>query len=137
IPLGEGAEALFAGLKQLGVRTAILSGGFTFVGQRVQARLGIDHLVANTLEIVDGKVSGCVFGEIVDGARKKEALAEIAAKFEIPLEQTVAIGDGANDLPMLGLAGMGIAYHAKPLVQQSARFAINHLGLDAVLYLIA
>jgi phosphoserine phosphatase len=137
IPLTDGAEVLIAGVKELGYRTAILSGGFTFVGKHLKARLGIDHMFANELEIVDGMVTGRVSGGIVDGQRKKELLQAIAGEERIPLEQLVAVGDGANDLPMLGVSGMGIAFHAKPIVRREARFAISSLGLDAILYLLS
>jgi phosphoserine phosphatase len=134
--LVNGAEELISTLKILGYKTAILSGGFTFFGKHLQARLGIDHLHANQLEVVDGVVSGRVAGEIIDGKRKAELLAEISHRENIALDQVVAVGDGANDLPMLNLAGMGIAFHAKPLVRSSARHAVSHLGLDSLLYLI-
>ena len=136
IPLVEGAEQLINTLKRLGYKTAILSGGFTFFAQHLQARFGIDYVFANTLDIVDGKVSGEVKTEIVDGARKAELLRQIARQENISLEQVVAVGDGANDLPMLGIAGMGIAFRAKPLVRKTANHAVSFLGLDSLLYLI-
>lgn len=136
IPLTDGAERLIAMLKRLSYKTAILSGGFTFIGRKLQARLGIDHLHANELEIVDGKVTGEVKCEIVDGKRKASLLKEIAEKEGLNLEQVIAVGDGANDLPMLHLAGLGIAFNAKPIVRASARQAISTLGLDGILYLI-
>jgi phosphoserine phosphatase len=120
----------------LGYKTAILSGGFTFFGEHLQARLGIDYVFANELEIENGAVTGKVVGEIVDGKKKAELLEAIALKENISLDQVVAVGDGANDLPMLNLAGMGIAFHAKPLVRESANHAVSHLGLDSLLYLI-
>jgi len=120
----------------LGYKTAILSGGFTFFGKHLQLRLGIDHVFANDLEIEDGVVTGRVAGEIVDGEKKAELLEAIARTENISLDQVVAVGDGANDLPMLNIAGMGIAFHAKPLVRQSANHAVSHLGLDSILYLI-
>jgi phosphoserine phosphatase len=123
-------------LKRQGYKTAILSGGFTFFGRHLQARLGVDYLHANELEIKDGFVTGRVVPPIMDGQRKAEMLQEIARQEGIPLEQTIAVGDGANDLPMLNLAGMGIAYRAKPLVRQKAQHAISTLGLDAILYLL-
>jgi phosphoserine phosphatase len=135
-PLADGAERLITTLKRLGYKTAILSGGFTFFGQHLQKRLGIDYVFANQLEIVDGAVTGKVAGEIVDGARKARLLAQIAQSENISLDQVVAVGDGANDLPMLNAAGMGIAFHAKPLVRESARHAVSHLGLDGILYLL-
>ena len=136
VPLADGAERLISTLKRLGYRTAILSGGFTFFGQHLQKRLGIDYVFANRLEIVDGAVTGKVAGEIVDGAKKAQLLAQIAQSENISLDQVVAVGDGANDLPMLNAAGMGIAFQAKPLVRESARHAVSHLGLDGILYLL-
>jgi phosphoserine phosphatase len=136
LTLTEGAEYLVDTLKALGYKTAILSGGFTFFGERIRDRLGIDYMYANNLEIVNGVDSGEVRGEIVDGQRKAEILVELAAKENIKLEQTVAVGDGANDLPMLSIAGLGIAYRAKPLVRASAKQAISNIGLDGILYLM-
>src|SRR5579862_4760774 len=136
IPLAEGAERLIRTLKMLGYKTAILSGGFTFFARHLQQRLGIDYVFANELDIVDGVVTGQVRTEIVDGARKAELLRQIAHRENISLEQVVAVGDGANDLPMLGIAGMGIAFRAKPLVRQTASHAVSFLGLDSLLYLI-
>jgi phosphoserine phosphatase len=136
IPLVTGAEQLIGTLKTLGYKTAILSGGFTFFARHLQARLGIDHVYANDLDIEDGVVSGQVRTPVVDGARKAELLRTIALQESISLDQVVAVGDGANDLPMLGIAGMGIAFRAKPLVRQTASHAISFLGLDSLLYLI-
>src|SRR5437588_366895 len=135
-PLADGAERLITTLKRLGYKTAILSGGFTFFGEHLQKRLGIDYVFANQLEIVDGTVTGKVAGEIVDDAKKAQLLAQIAEWENISLDQAVAVGDGANDLPMLNAAGMGIAFQAKPLVRESARHAVSHLGLDGILYLL-
>lgn len=134
--LTEGAETLFAELKRLGYKTAILSGGFSYFAKQVQARLGIDYVFANELEVVDGKVTGVAVEPIVDAQRKADLLTELAHKEGLSLEQTIAVGDGANDLPMLALAGLGVAFRAKPLVRQSARHAISTLGLDGVLYLL-
>jgi phosphoserine phosphatase len=136
IPLVDGAEQLIGTLKMLGYKTAILSGGFTFFARHLQERLGIDYVFANELDIADGKVSGLVRTAIVDGKRKAELLRQIARKECISLEQVVAVGDGANDLPMLGIAGMGIAFRAKPIVRQTADHAVSFLGLDSLLYLI-
>jgi phosphoserine phosphatase len=136
IPLEDGAERLISTLKSLGYKTAVLSGGFTFFGQHLQKLLGLDYVFANELDIENGAVSGRVSGEIVDGRKKAELLQWLAAKETISLDQVVAVGDGANDLPMLSVAGMGIAFHAKPLVRSSARHAVSHLGLDSLLYLI-
>jgi phosphoserine phosphatase len=136
IQLAEGAERLISTLKLLGYKTAILSGGFTFFGQHLRERLGIDYVFANELEIQNGLVTGRVVSEVVDGDKKAELLEQIASQENISLDQVVAVGDGANDLPMLNLAGMGIAFHAKPLVRKSANHAVSHLGLDSILYLI-
>jgi phosphoserine phosphatase len=136
IPLVEGAERLIRTLKMLGYKTAILSGGFSFFAAHLQVRFGIDYVFANDLHVVNGIVTGEVQTPIVDGPRKAELLREIAHKENISLEQVVAVGDGANDLPMLGIAGMGIAFRAKPLVRQTANHAVSFLGLDSLLYLI-
>jgi phosphoserine phosphatase len=136
IPLAEGAERLIRTLKLLGYKTAILSGGFTFFARSLEQRLGIDYVHSNELEIVDGAVTGRVIPPIINGSRKAALLAEIAEREGISLEQVVAVGDGANDIPMLDLAGMGIAYRAKPLVRQNADQSISCLGLDGLLYLI-
>jgi phosphoserine phosphatase len=136
IPLMDGAERLTSTLKRLGYKTAILSGGFTFVGRVLQERLGIDYLHANELDIVDGVVTGEVKCQIVDGARKAALLEQIAKTEGLSMDQVIAVGDGANDLPMLRLAGLGIAFHAKPIVRRSARQAISTLGLDGILYLL-
>lgn len=136
LPVTEGAEKLVSTLKRLGYKTAILSGGFDYFGRYLQNMLGIDHVYANELEIVDGKLTGRVSGTIVDGARKAELLRQIARQEQISLEQVIAVGDGANDLPMLGIAGLGIAFRAKPIVQESAKQAISTLGLDGILYLL-
>jgi phosphoserine phosphatase len=136
LPLSEGAERLISNLKRVGYKIAILSGGFTFFGNRLAQRLGIDYVHANELEIRDGKLTGNVVGAIVDGARKAELLKTIAEKEGISLQQVIAVGDGANDLPMLGLAGLGVAFHAKPKVKKGAGHAISTMGLDSILYLI-
>ena len=136
LPVNEGAEHLISTLKQLGYKTAILSGGFSYFGRRLQQMFGIDYVYANELEIKDGRVTGRVAGEIIDGARKAELLREIAAKENISLEQVIAVGDGANDLPMLSIAGLGIAFQAKPMVRANASHNISNLGLDGVLYLL-
>jgi phosphoserine phosphatase len=136
VPLMEGAERLVGTLRRLGYKTAILSGGFTFMGRELQRRLGIDYLHANSLDIRDGVVTGDVREPIVDGARKAWHLTEIARTEGLSMEQVIAVGDGANDLPMLELAGLGIAFRAKPLVRQTARQSLSTLGLDGILYLI-
>lgn len=136
LPMMEGAERLFRTLKARGAKTAIFSGGFTFFGNYLKEKLGVDYVFANHLDVQDGVVTGEVIGGIVDGARKAELLIEIAGREGIPLEQVCAVGDGANDLPMLGLAGMGVAFHAKPVVRAAARYAMTHVGLDGLLYLL-
>lgn len=136
LKLSEGAEILMKTLKALGYKTAILSGGFTIFGERIREQLGIDYLYANTLDIENGRVTGKVCGAIVDGQRKAELLVELAIKENVNIEQTVAVGDGANDLPMLSIAGLGIAYRAKPVVRASAQQAISNIGLDGILYLM-
>lgn len=134
--LTEGAETLISQLRRLGYKTAILSGGFTYFAEKLQKRLGIDYVYANALPIENGKVTGEVQLPIVDGQRKADLLRELAQREGISLEQTIAVGDGANDLPMLSIAGLGVAFRAKPLVKQSAKQAISTLGLDGILYLL-
>lgn len=136
IPITEGAERLISTLKALGYKTAILSGGFTWFGHYLQKRLGIDHVHANELEIDNGKITGRVREPIVNGQRKADLLRDIAHQEGISLEQVIAVGDGANDLPMLSIAGLGIAFRAKPMVKENAEQAISNLGLDGILYLI-
>jgi len=136
LPVTEGAGRLIKTLKKYGYKIAILSGGFTFFGRYLQTIMGIDYVFANELEIKDGKLTGNYVGEIVDGEMKAELLKKLAFKEDLHLEQVIAVGDGANDLPMLNLAGLGIAFHAKPLVQESAENAISSLGLDSLLYLL-
>lgn len=136
LKLMEGAERLMVFLKQLGYKTAIVSGGFTCFAEHLQQRLGIDHIHANTLEIIGGKVTGETKGRIVDASRKAELLRELADREGCCHEQVIAVGDGANDLEMLAAAGLGIAFRARPVVRQSARQAISTLGLDAILYLL-
>ncbi len=136
LPLTEGAERLFKTLKKYGYKTAILSGGFTFFGNYLKNQLDIDYVFANELEIVDGKLTGHHSGEIVNGEKKAELLKLLAFKEDIHLEQVIAVGDGSNDLPMLKLAGLGIAFHAKPKVKASAKNHISTIGLDAILYLL-
>lgn len=136
LPVTEGLPELMTQLKLTGYKTAILSGGFTYFARHLQQKFGFDYIHANELDIVDGKVTGEVTGRIVNGVRKAELLREIAQREGIHLEQTIAVGDGANDLPMLSIAGLGIAFRAKPLVRESAKQSISNLGLDSILYLI-
>ncbi|MFX4226749.1 MAG: phosphoserine phosphatase SerB [Porticoccaceae bacterium] len=134
--LNDGADRLIKQLRELGFKTAILSGGFDYFGNHLREKLGIDYVYANKLEIVDGKLTGKVLGDIVDADRKAALLAQLAAEQGLTLQQTIAVGDGANDLKMLGIAGMGVAFHAKPVVRESADYALTNLGLDAILYLM-
>ncbi|MEB3768304.1 phosphoserine phosphatase SerB [Acinetobacter sp. MD2] len=136
LTINEGAERLISTLKALGYHTAIFSGGFQYFAEYLQQKLGIDEVHANQLDVCDGKVTGEVTGQIVDAARKAELLQSLAHKLDISLAQTVAVGDGANDLAMLAKAGLGVAYKAKPLVRQTAEHAIAQVGLDGVLYLL-
>ena len=137
LPMTEGVERLMMVLKRYGYKIALLSGGFTFFGEYLQKKLGIDYVYANELEIGDdGKLTGRYLGDIVDGQRKAELLRLIAQVEKVDLEQTIAVGDGANDLPMLSLAGLGIAFHAKPRVVANARQSINTIGIDGVLYFL-
>ena len=133
IRLTPGAEELIATLKAHGWKVGVVSGGFTWFTRRLQARLGLDYALANELEIHDGRLTGGIKGAIVDAQAKKQALLSQAAAWSIPLEQTVAVGDGANDLPMILAAGLGIAFHAKPAVVERAPAAITNGGLDKVL----
>ncbi len=137
LPMTEGVERLMMVLKRYGYKIALLSGGFTFFGEYLQKKLGIDYVYANELEVgEDGKLTGRYKGDIVDGHRKAELLRLIAQVEKVDLEQTIAVGDGANDLPMLSLAGLGIAFHAKPRVVANARQSINTIGIDGVLYFL-
>ncbi len=137
LPITEGAERLMSVLKRCGYKIAILSGGFTYFGEYLQRKFGIDYVYANELEVdEDGKLTGRYVGEIVDGHRKAELLKLIAQVEKVNLAQTIAVGDGANDLPMLSEAGLGIAFHAKPRVVANAKQSINTIGLDGVLYFL-
>jgi len=136
IPFTKGAKRLIKVLKKLGYKTAVLSGGFDFFTSRLKEELGLDYAYSNKLEIIDGKLTGKVVGEIVTGERKKELLISIADELGIPLNQTIAIGDGANDLPMIAKAGLGIAFNAKPKVREEAGTFVNSNGLDSILYLL-
>ncbi len=136
LPLSEGTELVCSTLKGLGYKLAILSGGFTFVGTHLKEKLGFDYVYANELDIKDGLVTGKVRGDIIDGDKKATLLKTIARQENITLEQTIAVGDGANDLPMISCAGLGVAFHAKPLVRERAGNAISSVGLDGLLYLL-
>ena len=136
LPLTDGADLVVKTLKGLGYKIGILSGGFRFVGEYLKAKLGIDYVYANKLDIKDGRVTGEVVGEIVDGETKAQLLRKLAEQENIALEQTIAVGDGANDLPMISIAGLGVAFNAKPVVRQRAANAISSVGLDGLLYLI-
>jgi len=136
LPITKGARRLIDALKTYGFKTAILSGGFTYFGNYLQKELGMDYVYANQLEIKNGKLTGNYLGEIVDGDKKAEYLKEIAQKEGIDISQTIAVGDGANDLAMLNDAGLGIAFHAKPKVKENAQNSISSIGLDGVLYLL-
>ncbi|HXB22242.1 MAG TPA: phosphoserine phosphatase SerB, partial [Candidatus Solibacter sp.] len=136
LPITPGAHRLMRTLRSLGYKTAILSGGFTCFAQKLQSELGFDYVYANELGINSGRLTGEPIGEIINGKRKAELLQQIARQEGIALEQTIAVGDGANDLPMLSIAGLGVAFHAKPLVRQEAQHSISIMGLDALLYLL-
>ena len=136
LPITEGVERLMFVLKRYGYKIAILSGGFTYFGNYLKENFGIDYVYANQLEIVDGKLTGRYLGDIVDGKRKAELLRLLAQVENVDIAQTIAVGDGANDLPMLSTAGLGIAFHAKPKVVANAQQAINTIGLDGVLYFL-
>ena len=136
LPITKGARRLMDTLKSYGLKTAILSGGFTYFGHYLQKELGIDYVYANQLEIKDGVLTGGYIGDIVNGDKKAEYLKEIAQKEGIDINQTIAVGDGANDLAMLNLAGLGIAFHAKPTVKDNTQNSISSIGLDGILYLL-
>ena len=136
LPMTEGVDRLMFVLKKYGYKIAILSGGFTYFGNYLKERFGLDYVYANELEIKNGKLTGNYVGEIIDGPRKAALLRQIATNEQVDIAQTIAVGDGANDLPMLATAGLGIAFHAKPKVTANAQQAINTIGLDGVLYFL-
>ena len=135
-PLPKDSERMMTILKRVGYKTAILSGGFTYFGNYLRQRFGFDYVYANELEIVDGRLTGRYAGEIVDGRRKAELLRLLCQFENINIAQSIAVGDGANDLPMLSLAGLGIAFHAKPKVKATAGQSISTIGLDGILYFL-
>lgn len=136
LPITEGLDRLMTVLKRIGLKTAILSGGFTYFGEWLKRRYGFDYVYANELEIEDGKLTGRYVGDIVDGKRKAELLRLLAQVENVDIRQTIAVGDGANDLPMLSIAGLGIAFHAKPKVKENARQSLSTIGLDGILYFL-
>ena len=136
LPITEGADRLMRVLKKVGFKIAILSGGFTYFGNYLKQKFGIDYVYANELEVIDGKLTGRYLGEVVDGKRKAELLRLIAQVENVDIRQTVAVGDGANDLPMISIAGLGIAFHAKPKVKATAEQSISTIGLDGILYFL-
>ena len=136
LPITEGVDRMMTILKRVGYKTAILSGGFNYFGNYLKRKFGFDYVYANELEVEDGKLTGRYTGEIVDGARKAELLRLLCQFENIDIQQSVAVGDGANDLPMLNIAGLGIAFHAKPKVRATARQSISTVGLDGILYFL-
>jgi len=136
LPITEGAARLISHLRHFGYKVAILSGGFTYFANYLKEKLGIDYVYANQLDFKNGKLTGKVSGDIVDGQMKAKLLTQLAEQEGISTEQVIAVGDGANDLPMLAIAGLGIAFHAKPIVKEQAQHSIANLGLDAILYLL-
>jgi phosphoserine phosphatase len=136
VVLTEGAERVTLTLKQLGYKIGIISGGFEYFGKYLQKKLALDYVFTNRLEIKDGKLTGKLEGDIIDGHKKAEILRTIAKFENISLQQTIAVGDGANDLPMISIAGLGVAFHAKPIVEENAQRSISSVGLDGLLYLM-
>jgi phosphoserine phosphatase len=136
LQLSPGAEALLAAARAAGIRTLLVSGGFTFFTERLQPRLGLDYTASNTLEVVDGKLSGRVLGDIVDAQGKADWLDRVRTELGLKTEQVIAVGDGANDLKMIAAAGISIAYRAKPVVREQASYALNRVGLDGVIPLL-
>jgi len=136
LPITPGAARLISHLRHFGYKIAILSGGFNYFANYLKEKLGVDYVYANQLDFKEGKLTGKVTGDIIDGQMKAKLLRKIAEEEGISTEQVIAVGDGANDLPMLAIAGLGIAFHAKPIVKQQAQHSITNLGLDAILYLL-
>jgi len=135
LTLNPGAEQLMRGLRQAGLRTVLVSGGFTYFTDRLKDRLGFDHAFANRLEVDNGRLTGRIIGDIVDAAAKRKVLESVRDEIGLLNTQTIAAGDGANDLEMLEAAAIGVAYHAKPVVRTRASYAISHAGLDGILNL--
>ncbi|SEP32675.1 phosphoserine phosphatase SerB [Nitrosovibrio sp. Nv6] len=135
VRLSPGAEHMLQRMKSAGLKTMVISGGFTFFTDRIKKKLNLDYAAANTFEVANGKLTGKVLGEIIGSSGKAEVLKKVREELGLKREQVIAIGDGANDLKMLEEAGVSIAYHAKPIVQENATYAINHVGLDGVLNL--
>lgn len=131
-----GVQEWIAACKQYGIKTMVVSGGFTFFANYVKDTLGLDYAVSNTLEIVDGKLTGDIVGDIVDAQRKADELIQLRDRLGLSASQTIAIGDGANDLKMMAVAEVGVAYHAKPVVQEQAMYALNVVGLEGVINLL-
>jgi phosphoserine phosphatase len=137
LQLNPGAEIMLAALKKFGIKTLLVSGGFVFFTERLKVRLGLDFAYANTLEIVNGKLTGKVLGNIVDAQAKADFLIQTRDALKLKHDQVIAIGDGANDLKMMAQAGVSIAYHAKPIVREQASYAFNFVGLDGLVKLFA
>ncbi len=137
LQLNPGAQQLINTCKQYGIKTMLVSGGFTFFADKVQAMLGLDYAVSNSLEVIDGKLTGRILGDIVDAQAKADHLLKLRDELGLSVSQTIAIGDGANDLKMMAVAGVGVAYHAKPIVQQQANYALNFVGLEGVIGLFS
>jgi phosphoserine phosphatase len=135
--LSPGAEIMLKALQQRGIKTMLLSGGFNFFAERLKARLGLDYAYANTLEVANGKLTGKVLGEILDAQGKADWLVKIRDELGLKSEQVIAMGDGANDLKMMAQAGVSIAYHAKPVVREQAKYSLNFVGLEGVVNLLA
>ncbi len=137
LAISMGGEAMLAGIRQAGLKTLLVSGGFTFFTERLQARLGLDYTHANVLEVEDGKLTGRVVGGIVDAEEKKRTVERVCAQMGISPAQAIVMGDGANDLKMMSVAGLSVAFRAKPVVRQQASVALNFVGLDGLLAVLA